>query len=67
VKVNLLDRYIAPGAPPRIGQKMMVTLAIGDAESGTCFGSCTQEVKGLGETEEAAMLSGFRNIRMNAE
>ena len=67
VKVNLLDRYIAPGAPPRIGQKMMVTLAIGDAESGTCFGSCTQEVKGLGETEQAAMLSGFKNIRMTAE
>ena len=67
VKVNLLDRYIAPGAPPRIGQKMMVTLAIGDAESGTCFGSCTQEVKGLGETEQAAMLSGFKNIRMNPE
>jgi hypothetical protein len=67
VKVNLLDRYVAPGAPPRIGQNMMVTLAIGDAESGTCFGSCTQEVKGLGETEQAAILSGFKNIRMTAE
>ena len=62
VKANLLDRYMTGGAPARIGQKMQVTIAVGDAESGTCFGSCTQEVKGSGQTEQAAMLAAFRNI-----
>lgn len=67
VKVNLLDRYIAPGAPPMIGQNMQVTMAVGDSESGVCYGSCTQEVKGRGQTENAAMLQGFRNIRITDE
>lgn len=67
VKVNLLDRYMTGGAPPRIGQNMQVTIAVGDAESGTCFGSCTQEVKGSGQTEQAAMLSGFKHIRPTDE
>ena len=67
VRVNLLDRYMTGGAPPRIGQKMQVTFAVGDAESGTCFGSCTQEVRGSGQTEEAAMLAGFRNIKASPE
>lgn len=67
VKVNLLDRYMTGGAPPRIGQNMQVTMAIGDAESGVCFGSCIQEVKGSGQTEQAAMLAGFRNIKATPE
>lgn len=67
VKVNLLDRYMTGGAPVRIGQKMQVTYAVGDAESGTCFGSCMQEVKGSGQTEQAAMLAAFRNIRPTDE
>ena len=67
VRVNLLDRYMTGGAPPRIGQNMQVTFAVGDAESGTCFGSCTQAVKGTGQTEQAAMLAGFRNIKATQE
>lgn len=67
VRVNLLDRYMTGGAPPRIGQNMQVSIAVGDAESGTCFGSCTQEVKGSGQTEQAAMLAGFKNIKATQE
>lgn len=67
VRVNLLDRYMTGGAPPRIGQNMQVSIAVGDAESGTCFGSCVQEVKGSGQTEQAAMLAGFRNIKATPE
>lgn len=67
IRASQLDRYVAPGAPPQIGQNLLVTFAIGDGIDGTCFGTCTAEVKGRGQTEQAAMLSAFKNLRVTPE
>ena len=48
-------------------QYLSVTIAIGDGITGACFGSTTFEVKGLGETEQEAMLSAVRNIKNNKD
>ena len=61
-RINLLDREFTSSAPVRMIQKLQVTLAIGDGESGICFGSTTFEVKGIGETEEQAMLQACKSI-----
>ena len=67
-RVNLLDREFTNGIPVRMIQRLSITLAIGDGISGACFGSTTFEVKGIGETEQAAMLSACRNIpRTNSQ
>lgn len=61
-KINLLEREFTSTAPARLIQHLSVTLAIGDGITGACFGSTSFEVKGIGETEEQAMLSAVRNI-----
>ncbi len=61
-RVNVLDREYTSGAPVRMVQRLSITMAIGDGLSGTCYGSCTFEVKGIGRTEEEAMLSAFKSI-----
>lgn len=67
VKVNVLDSYMTSTVPAKVGQKVMVSFAIGDSETEACFGSCSTEAKGVGDTQEAAMLSAFRNIRITPE
>ena len=61
-KINLLDREFTATAPARIIQRLSVTLAIGDGVTGTCYGSTTFEVKGIGDTEESAMLSACKSV-----
>lgn len=65
--INLLQREFMPGPPARMWQYLSVTIAIGDGITGACFGSTTFEVKGLGETEQEAMLSAVRNIKNNKD
>lgn len=60
--VNVLGRSYTATAPVQMVQELSVTMAIGDGISGTCFGSCTFEVKGIGRTEEEAMISAFKNL-----
>lgn len=64
-KVNLLDRSITATAPARIVQNVQITLAIGDGITGDCFGSCTFESQGVGQTEEQALLFSLKNIKTN--
>lgn len=67
-RINLLDREFTSTAPVRMIQKLQVTLAIGDGMSGICFGSTTFEVKGIGETEQQAMLQACKSIpKSNAQ
>lgn len=60
--INVLSREYTNSAPVQIIQRLSVTMGIGDGIDGACFGSCTFEVKGIGETEEMALLSAIRNM-----
>lgn len=61
-KINVLGREYTNSAPVQMIQRLSITMAIGDGMTGTCFGSCTFEVKGIGETEEMALLSAVKNM-----
>lgn len=60
--INVLEREYSQSAPVQIIQHLCVTMAIGDGMAGACFGSCTFEVKGIGRTEEEALLSAIKNF-----
>lgn len=67
VKVSLLDKSMTATAPVKVVQKVMMTYAIGDSQSGTCFGTTTMELRGVGETDIQATLSCFRNLKLSPE
>lgn len=66
VKVSLLDRNFTNSAPVMIAQTIQVTLAIGDVQTQSCFGSTTFEANGIGPTEAAALLSAVKSINPNS-
>lgn len=67
VNVNLLDKSMTNTAPVKVVQKVQITFAIGDSQSGTCYGTTTMECRGMGDTDIQAMLNSFRNIRATPE
>lgn len=65
--VNLLDKTMISTIPVKVRQRVQVTFAIGDSETGTCYGTTTTELTGLGDTDIQATLSCFRNLRLTPE
>lgn len=62
-RFNVLDKQIVPGPPTKIVTVLEVTLAVGDGFSNTCFESRSFEIKGLGETEERAIISALKGLK----
>lgn len=67
VKVSLLDKTMTSTIPVKVKQKVQLTFAIGDSQTGTCYGSTTTELSGVGDTDVQATLACFRNLRVTPE
>lgn len=63
--VSVLTKDVVAGAPPKVALVLEVTFFVGDGISGTKYGSATINVKGVGQNENKAYISAFRNIRSN--
>lgn len=67
-KVEIMQRDIAPTTPPRISQKLELTIIIGDIIEDKVYGSCTVDLSGIGTNETKAYISAFQQFRpQNAE
>lgn len=62
-KFNVLERERIEGPPSKIVTVLEFSIAIGNGESNQCFGSCSFEIKGIGETEQRAVLSALKNVK----
>lgn len=62
-KFNVLEKEIIPGPPSKIVTVLEVTLAVGDGFANTCFASRSFEVKGVGNTEERAIISALKGLK----
>lgn len=65
--VNMLDKSMTNTAPVKVVQKVQINLAIGDSQSGTCFGTISVVCRGVGDSDIHAMLNSFRNIPITPE
>lgn len=63
-KVAALQREVSG---TKLIQHLQVTYAIGDNTSNICFGTATVETIGIGNTEEQAMTSAIKNIKVTPE
>jgi hypothetical protein len=64
--VNVLSKEVTPTAPPMQALNLEATFFIVDAESKVVFSQTSLTVKGVGQTEDKAYLSGLRNINVKA-
>ena len=62
-KVNVVSKDIVAGPPQRISQKLDVTLMIGDVIEDKVYESLTIPVIGIGQSEEKAFMTAFKNIK----
>ena len=67
VTVNLLEKSMTNTAPVKVVQKVQINFAIGDSQSGTCFGTTSMVCSGIGDTDIQAMLNSFRSIPATPE
>lgn len=63
--INVISKEITPTAPAMHAYTMNVNMYIGDGIDGKAFSSYSTTVKGVGENEAKAYLSGIKNIRTN--
>lgn len=63
--VSVLSKNVVSGAPPKVAIVLEVAFYIGDGISGVKFGSSAINVKGVGQNENKAYISAFKNIRSN--
>jgi hypothetical protein len=61
-KVNITQRDIAPTNPPKVSEKMEVTITIGDAIDNRVFGKTTITVAGIGVSETKAQIQAYQRI-----
>lgn len=64
-RFNVVDKQIVSSAPMQVVYNIQADFAVGDGESGTCFGTETIELKGIGQTEERAILYGMQQLGKN--
>lgn len=64
-KVNIVSKDIVAGPPQRISQKVDITLMIGDIDADKVMSSITIPAIGIGQSEEKAFISAFKNINPN--
>lgn len=63
--VSVLSKNVVGGAPPKVAIVLEVAFYIGDGVSGVKFGSTAINVKGVGQNENKAYISAFKNIKSN--
>lgn len=63
--VSVLSKEVLASAPPKVVLNLEVAFYIGDGVNGVKFGSAVVNVKGVGNNENKAYLSAFRNINTN--
>lgn len=51
--------------PPHTAVELSVTFYVGNGVDGTLFGSCNEEVKGVGNTLDQAYASAYKKININ--
>ena len=64
--VNVLSKEVTPSAPPMQVVNLEITFYIVDAVSKTIFSQTAISVKGVGQTDDKAYISGIRNINVKA-
>ncbi len=61
-KVNITQRDIMPSNPPKVSEKMEITLTIGDAIDNRVFGKVTIPVAGIGVSETKAQIQAYQRL-----
>lgn len=61
-KVNITQRDIMPSNPPKVSEKLEVTLTIGDAIDNRVFGKVTIPVAGIGVSETKAQIQAYQRL-----
>lgn len=63
--IKLITKDITPTAPAMHAYTMNINMYIGDGIDGKAFASYSTTVKGVGENETKAYLSGIKNIKIS--
>ena len=61
-KVNITGRDVMPSNPPKISEKLEVTITIGDAIDNRVFGKTTIPVAGIGVSETKAQIQAYNRL-----
>lgn len=61
-RINIISKDIAPTTPPRISQKMELTLMVGDVVENKLHESCTISLAGIGTNENKAFITAFQKF-----
>lgn len=61
-KVNVISKDIVAGPPPRISQKLDITLMLGDVEEDKAYAQATISAIGVGQSDEKSFIAAFKNI-----
>lgn len=64
--VDVLSKDIIAGAPPRISQKLEITLEIRDAIENKTYGTTSFQTVGVGLSEEKAFIKAFSSAGKNS-
>lgn len=62
-KVVQISKDVTATAPAMIVTNLNITLLIGDLYTGTLFGQCEFEVKGIGETDSKSYMDAIRKVK----
>lgn len=62
-KFNVVNTEIIPGPPTKFVLSLEITLAVGNGTSNQCFASYTFEAKGVGNTEQRAMIAALKSMK----
>lgn len=61
-RINIISKDIAPTTPPRISQKIELTLMVGDVVENKLYESCTIFLAGIGTNENKAFITAFQRF-----
>ncbi len=62
-KFNVVNTEIIAGPPSKFVLSLEITLAVGNGTSNQCFSSYTFEAKGVGNTEQRAMIAALKSMK----
>ncbi len=61
---HMMDEVL-PGPPKQYTVHSELTIYVGDAESESLFGSCTLDLRGVGNSKQRALINAMRNVNEN--
>ena len=61
-KVDVLSKELTPTAPPMHALNLMVSFSIKDAFTGNVYSETSIEIKGVGQNETKAYMTGLQNV-----